>query len=374
MTDKSIDGILEKYFSKSDKSDWKKKAMLEMQGKDPFEILSWRGKDEILFLPYYDPADVAHLQYLNGFQLPAAKNENAANRTWVNISSVKSIDETTANHLALNQLSLGAEGVVFDLRTHHQTEVNLLMKEIVWPYCTVSFYLDGLNTIPDALCDLIRNRFDPHSIRGALFWESIPKKTNLNFYFDRCQNFHALGLFIPGSTPATEISDALFNGVRMFETFVSQSTPERVFRSISFSLATDASFLESAAKLKVLRMLWFQVARAYGQDNYNLADLHVHARSEAVADGAYTPHENMLKGTFAAIAAITGGCDSLTIECQSEPPLIPRWAKNVSAILKEESFLHGVSDPLAGAYAYDSIVDSMAKKAWELFQLKCEKA
>ena len=373
MEDKPIKGILENYFSKSDKSDWKKMAMLETHGKDPFEILSWRGKDEILFLPYYDALDVVHLQYLKRFQIPAAKNKNADNRTWVNVSGVNLIDEPTANHLALNHLSLGAEGIMFDLRKHHQTNVNVLMKEIVWPYCSISFYVNAHNTISDTLSEFIKDHFDPASVHGALIWESIPKINNLNFYFEHCKNFRALGLFIPGSTPATEISDALFNGASTFETFISQNHAEQVFRSISFSLPTDVSFLQSAAKFKVLRMLWFQVAQAYGQSNYKPADLHIHARAEAGDDGAYAPHENMLKGTFSAIAAVTGGCDSLTIECQSQPPLIPRWAKNVSAILKEESFFNQVADPLAGAYAYDSLVDSMAKRAWELFQLKWQK-
>src|SRR5688500_5824267 len=101
MADESIDGILEFFFSKSDKSDWKKTAMLETQGKDPFEILSWRGKDGILFLPYYDASDVTRLRYLKSFQLPAAQIDTAANRTWVNLSTVNSIDERAANQLAL---------------------------------------------------------------------------------------------------------------------------------------------------------------------------------------------------------------------------------------------------------------------------------
>lgn len=349
-------------------------AMQETHGKDPFEILSWRGKDEILFLPYYDTLDVAHLQYLNSFQIPAARKKNSEARTWVNVSLVEVIDEDAANLLALNHLSLGAEGVVFDVRNYQQTNTNVLMKEIMWPYCSVSFYLGTHNTIADKLRELIKNHFDPASISGALFWESIPKKNNFNFFFEHCQHFRPLGLFIPASTPATEISDALFMGASTCEAFAGEATPEQLFRSISFSFPTNASFLESAAKLKALRMLWFQIAHAYGQSNYKPGDLHIHARSEAVTDAAYAPQENMLKGSFAAIAAITGGCDSLTIECQNQPPLVPRWAKNVSEILKEESFFDQVSDPLAGAYAFDSLVDSLAKKAWELFQLKWQKA
>lgn len=374
MADKSINRILENFFSESDKSDWKKMALLETHGKDPLEKLSWRGKDGILLLPYYDGSDVAHLQYLNAFQIPAAENSHTANRTWVNVSPVNAIEGILANRLALNQLSLGAEGIVFDLRKRSGVDANILMKDVVWPYCTVSFCVDAHTTFSDTLSLYIKNHFDPASVRGELFWESIPKTNDLRFYFERCENFQALGLFIRGSTPATEISDALLEGTRTFDAFASQGSAERIFRSISFSLPIDASLLESAAKLKVLRMLWFQVAHAYGQNNYKLTDLHIHARSEVVADGIFGPHENMLKGTFAALAAIAGGCNALSIESQSEPALVARWAKNVSAILKEESFMDQVTDPLAGSYAYDSIVDSMAREAWALFQAKWQNA
>jgi methylmalonyl-CoA mutase len=143
-----------------------------------------------------------------------------------------------------------------------------------------------------------------------------------------------------------------------------------VFRRIAFSLAIDATLIESIAKLKALRLLWYQVARAYGHDDYNMESLHIHARSEKANDGSYGPHENMLKGTFAAIAAITGGCDSLTIEADTQPPLMSRQARNISSILREESFLDQVSDPVAGAYAVESITNGIAKKAWEIFQQK----
>jgi methylmalonyl-CoA mutase len=125
------------------------------------------------------------------------------------------------------------------------------------------------------------------------------------------------------------------------------------------------------AKLKVLRMLWFQIAHAYGHTDYQLRDLFIHSRSEAVEDTTYSPHENMLKGTFAAMAAIMGGCDAITVESEQQPPVLPRWAKNVSAILEEESYFDRFPDPLAGAYAFDTIVDQMAAKAWEIFQTKC---
>ena len=369
MPDKSFDKVLENFFSKSDKSDWKKIAMQETQGKDPFEILSWRGKDEILFLPYYDAEDVANLHFLNGFQIPAAKNTSSEKRSWLSLPAVKASDVVKANALALSHLAFGAPGVLLDLRNLHHTDFNQLMQNIQWPNCSVAFQLNPGQPLADPLSQFIKSKFQPDSISGALFWESIPKKSNFDFYFDYCKNFKALGLIIPSSSPAIEISDALLAGVSVYESY-SRPDAESVFKSITFSLSTDAAFVESVAKLKALRMLWFQVAQSYGHNDYNIQDLYIHARTQQAGEGVYAPHENMLTGTFAAIAAIIGGCDSLTIACEDEPPLVPRWAGNVSNILREESFFNQVSDPLAGCYALESIVHSIARQAWEIFQVK----
>ncbi|MEX2230694.1 MAG: methylmalonyl-CoA mutase family protein [Cyclobacteriaceae bacterium] len=375
MPDKSIERLLEIFFSKSTKSDWKKIAIQETQGKDPYEILSWRGKDKILFLPYYDAQDVANLQFLNGFLIPAAKNTSSEQRAWENLPTVNEKDEAKANDLVLKHLSLGAQGALIDLRNVPNIDFSRLLQEIEWPYCFLAFHTNADTFFPDKLSNFIRSKHDPASVSGALFWESIPKKSKLDFYFENCPDFKALGLIVPPSSPAEEISDALLAGVRTFETLAtSSSSTALVFRSIAFSLSADAVLIESYAKFKALRMLWYQVSRSYGHNDYNITDLHIHARSQSVKDGAYTPYENMLKGTFASMAAIMGGCNSLTVECESQPPLVPRWARNVSVILREESFFNEVSDPLAGAYGPDLIINEMASKAWELFQVKWERS
>jgi methylmalonyl-CoA mutase len=367
MPDKSIDKILEKFFSKSDKRDWEKVAILETNGENPFEFLSWHGKDDILFLPYYNAEDLTDQVYQT-VNIPAAADNTR--RLWANLPDVLVTDEVTANTLALHHLSSGADGICFDVRRAHQPDLLQLLKNVEWANCTVAFRVDANTALAHSLAHFIAKNQNADAIKGALFWESIPKNTNLGFYFEQCQYFRSLGLSIPAASPVVEISDALIKGVRAYEMFSGHFKAVEVFRRIAFSLAIDARLIESIAKLKALRALWYQVARAYGHDDYNQESLHIHARSERANDGPYGPHENMLKATFAAIAAITGGCSSLTIEADAQSQLVSRQARNISTILREESFLDQVSDPVAGAYAVESITNVIAKKAWEIFQLK----
>jgi methylmalonyl-CoA mutase len=363
MRDKFIQKVLPDFFSPSSKKDWEKTATQEMQGKNPFEILSWRGNDGILFLPYYDSEDLAHLDFLKGFQMPAADPHR-----WTNLPPIQTSNDITANTLALNHLSFGVDGILFDVRKQHNVNCTRLLRDILWPHCTLSFKVDQDNFIHD-LTTVIKNNFEPEAIDGALFWESIPKNNSVEFYLKACRNLKSLGLTVPETTPAHEIASALIGGVQIAEAFKT-TAPDNLFSHIAFSMPANALLIETVAKLKALRMLWFQVVQAYGIKDYKPSDLHIHVYSSRVADGVYGPHENMLKGTFAAIGAVAGGCNSLSVESEAQPPFVPRHARNISAVLREESFFGHAADPFAGSYAVESITNAIAEKAWSMFQEK----
>ena len=365
MAKESFEKQLQMLFPKSTVEDWKKIAMLETGGKDPFESLSWHGKDDLLFLPYYDSDNTADLHYLDGVVTAAASAPQK--RSWLNLPAVIVTDEHVANRLALEHLGQGANGVLFDLRNSYHTDFKALTEKIPVSSCNVFF--QGMNEQHlDALTQQINGHRVPATISSALFWESVPKIRNGASDLVSKNNIRGLGVTIKPASPAREVAQALADGVRMIENFNDHNLADQVVSSICFSIPADACFLETAAKIKALRFLWFQILHAYGHTDYKLADVHIHVRSMVLTDLRYTPHENMLKATFASMAAIAGGCDSLTIEGQTDAALFRRWSRNVSNIFREESFFDAVADPLAGAYAADVITDAIAKKAWALFQ------
>jgi methylmalonyl-CoA mutase len=182
-------------------------------------------------------------------------------------------------------------------------------------------------------------------------------------------------VIIEASTPAGEISNALIQGVQCF-TFASEKKipPADVVGRIAFSLATENNFLLNIAKFKALRLLWYQVVRAYGIGKFAVSDLHLHARHSPWTKEKFQPHGNMLAGTVSALAAIAGGCDALTVHAEDENNIMMnRISRNIAAVLREESHLDKVSDPLAGAYALDVMVNDIAQKAWERFQADVKK-
>ena len=123
------------------------------------------------------------------------------------------------------------------------------------------------------------------------------------------------------------------------------------------------------AKQKALRLLLYQVGQAFELRDYTEVEINI--RVEPWSDERFQPHSNMISGSVAALAAVAGGCNSLTILAEDENNMtMTRIARNVSNILREESHLNKVADPTAGAYAIENIVDRLAVTAWREFQRK----
>jgi methylmalonyl-CoA mutase len=374
MPENSIHSVLIQTFPKSNKEIWKQVASQEIEGKDPFIELSWKSSDELVFFPYYENDDVTRLQYLKKFCFTVADNAFHGSRKWLCTPVVDAADEIYANKISLTHLTAGADGIFFTIASN--TDPVKLLAGIEWPYCALFLHIKKeSNKFVKSLSSLLSEKSsDLPSLTGGLFWDNIPKKGDVDFYLRSAPNFKSLGFVIRPSTAVDEIAEALYQGVAMVEELKEDKDLSEVFNAIAFSLSVNTAFFESIAKLKALRLLWYQVAQAYQMKNYKPSDLHIHARSEVWHVSRFEPHGNMIKSTTSAMASILGGCDSLTVLAEdNQNQMMDRIAKNVSTILREESQLNKVADPVAGSYAIDTMVDAIAKAAWTLFQSRTTK-
>jgi methylmalonyl-CoA mutase len=370
--EKSILAALQENFPKTNNEHWKQTASKEIEGKDPYVELRWTTADGIDLLPYYDYESIQGLDYLENFTFAPAENSFLGARQWFNTPLVTVNDEITANKISLNHLANGADGIIFSFGKRNGLKLERLLENIEWPYCSLSFEVPEKNFSDKTLRDFVsKNYTDTLALSGSLFWESFPKSIDLDFYFSSIKNFKPLGLKIQPSTSATEIAQALHHSVKFFESSASDSKALEFFSAITFSIPCGNNFLETIAKLKVLRMLWFQIAQAYGLKEFQPSHLKIHARSEPWSQQNFQPHGNMIKATSCAIASILGGCDSITIFAEDEiNEMMSRVARNVSNILREESHLNKVSDPVAGSYVMENFQNELASRAWALFQSK----
>lgn len=343
----SLDAAI-KYFSRATREDWKKGAAKEIDGNDPFASLSWRAEDNIVGLPYYDAGHVFNEQW-------SAVLRAADQRSWLNLPFAADSAAFAEEHLRS-----GADGVVFDWR-QKEKEDSLNLKTDDNKASLLGFYVKPgfAKPRPEAVAELSR--------ATVLFWDSIPNDDDIS----ESSNIQH-GIRVGSSTPAREVGEALAMGVAMFERLSLNYPGQDTFSRICFSLPANQKIAETVAKFRALRMLWLQVARAYGLERHKAEDIHLHARSEFVEDGHYGPQENMLKGTFSAVGAVLGGCNSLTVETAAEPAFARRWGRNLYHILKEESFLDRVNDPAGGSFAIEALTEEISRRAWEIFVKQVE--
>lgn len=368
MPENDIHPQLRKNFRQANKELWRQTASKEIENKDPFEILAWQNSDNISFSPYYESADNDQLTFLNNFQDIVAENGYDNTNHWLNLPRVFASPENEANKFALDHLQNGADGVFFIVTS--QTDPEKLLDQIEWEHCHLLFKSSATDFYSKTLPDFIRKKNpDTNRIEGALFWETLPKKEEVKFYLENTSKVKSLGVVLSSQPAVVSIADTLTSAVNLIEDLQNHYSVDKIISSIAFSVPIDTKFLDSIVKLRALRLLWYQVVRAYGVENYDPSHLRIHAHAGEWINQKYEPHGNMIKATTAAMSSILGGCSALTVEEQdTKNGMMRRIARNVSSILKDESHFNKVNNPLAGTYTIDVMVNEVAKKAWEQFQ------
>ena len=88
---------------------------------------------------------------------------------------------------------------------------------------------------------------------------------------------------------------------------------------------------------------------------------------------AIDPWTNLLRLTVAGFAGAVGGADALVLGAFSDALGAPaerarRLARNTQLILAEEAHLGRAADPMAGAWAIESLTDQLARQGWSCLQ------
>ena len=121
---------------------------------------------------------------------------------------------------------------------------------------------------------------------------------------------------------------------------------------ILVSLGVSTNYFFEIAKFRAMRILWAQISKAYNKEEKTL-DLRAETSSRTIT--IFDPYVNMLRSTSQCMSAALGGANTLNVSSfnsayKQEDDFAQRMARNISLILKEESYFNKVSDPSAGSY------------------------
>lgn len=176
-----------------------------------------------------------------------------------------------------------------------------------------------------------------------------------------------------GANAVQELAIALATAVEYLRGMSDRGfAPELVAGRLRFQLGIGENFFMEVAKLRAIKLLWAQVAQAFGIESEGQR-IRLGARSGARNKTQRDRHVNLLRLTTEALAAAIGGVDSLTIASFDAPvgksnDFSRRLSRNLQLILQEEVELTQLIDPAGGAWHIEMLTDELARRAWAQFQ------
>ncbi|WP_421760500.1 methylmalonyl-CoA mutase [Devosia sp.] len=137
---------------------------------------------------------------------------------------------------------------------------------------------------------------------------------------------------------------------------------------LSFFFGIGMNFLLEVAKLRAARTLWSKIMTGLGAKDPRSLMLRTHCQTSGVSLTEQDPHNNIVRTTIEALAAVLGGTQSLHTNSFDEAIALPtefsaRIARNTQLILQHESRVTDVVDPLGGSYYIESLTADLVARA-----------
>jgi methylmalonyl-CoA mutase len=175
-----------------------------------------------------------------------------------------------------------------------------------------------------------------------------------------------------GATSVQELAFTLADGLEYVRAALSRGLAIDDFAPrLSFFFGIGMNFFMEIAKLRAARVLWAQLMRQFGPKHPASLALRTHCQTSGVSLTEQDPHNNIIRTTLEALAAVLGGTQSLHTNSFDEALALPtpasmRVARNTQLILAEETGIPHVVDPLGGSYYVENLTHSVADAAMAL--------
>jgi methylmalonyl-CoA mutase len=175
-----------------------------------------------------------------------------------------------------------------------------------------------------------------------------------------------------GATAVQELAFTLADGLEYVRSALSRGLAIDDFAPrLSFFFGIGMNFFMEIAKLRAARVLWAQLMRQFAPKKPASLALRTHCQTSGVSLTEQDPHNNIVRTTLEALAAVLGGTQSLHTNSFDEALALPtpasmRIARNTQLILAEETGVPHVVDPLGGSYYVESLTHSLAHAAMAL--------
>jgi len=173
-----------------------------------------------------------------------------------------------------------------------------------------------------------------------------------------------------GATAVQEIAFTLANAIAYVEAAINRGLDLDQFASrLSFFFTAHNDFFEEIAKFRAARRLWSKIMRerfkAKSPESWRLR---FHTQTSGCALTAQQPHNNIVRVTIQALAAVLGGTQSLHTNSFDEAYALPSEeavtiALRTQQIIAYESGVTNTIDPLGGSYYVEYLTNKIEEEA-----------
>jgi len=172
-----------------------------------------------------------------------------------------------------------------------------------------------------------------------------------------------------GATAVQELAYTLADGMEYVRAAQARGLDIDAFAGrLSFFFGIGMNFFVEVAKLRAARTLWSRIMGELGAKDPRSLMLRTHCQTSGVSLTEQDPHNNVVRTTIEALAAVLGGTQSLHTNSFDEAIALPtefssRIARNTQLILQHESRVTDVVDPLGGSYYIEALTAELVEKA-----------
>jgi methylmalonyl-CoA mutase len=172
-----------------------------------------------------------------------------------------------------------------------------------------------------------------------------------------------------GATEVQELAWGTATGIAYLRALVDAGLGvAEAARRIGFRWATTSEQFVTIAKLRAARRMWARVLEVSGAAAAHRAQ-YQQAVTPLSSYSRLDPWVNLIRGTTAALAAVVGGADSVTVSPFDRLAPRPgglgrRAARNTQLLWLEESHVGRSADPAGGSFFVESLTERMAEAGW----------
>ncbi len=175
-----------------------------------------------------------------------------------------------------------------------------------------------------------------------------------------------------GATAAQELAYTLANGLEYVRKALALGLKIDQFAPrLSFFFGIGMNFFMEIAKLRAARLLWAELMQQFSPTKPESSMLRMHCQTSGVSLTAQDPHNNIVRTTIEALAAVLGGTQSLHTNAFDEALSLPteesaRIARHTQLIIAEETNITKAIDPLGGSFYVETLTQELIQTAKKL--------